>query len=140
MASEEPKQAVDEARHRELVDKHVYGDPSRRTSLRGRAAWFEHTSSASLGLEIGLAIGGTTLLARWIENTYTHWSPWTTLIGFGVGLGAAIKAVVRTIREYHRELDARQAADAGAQGEAGEGAAAKEAVAETAEAGEELSP
>lgn len=104
-----PSEPVDEARHAELVRKHVYGERENRTHV-GRAAWFQHTSSASVGIEIVVAIAGCTLLAWWLENNYTHWSPWTTLLGFGIGLGAAVKAVVRTIKEHEREVAAREKA------------------------------
>ena len=103
MSSEEP---VDEARHRALIEKHVYGDPKRRPG--GKAPWFRYTSSASVGIEIAVAIVGCTLVARWLETTYTHWAPWTTILGFAVGVGAAVKALVRTARDYQRELAQQQ--------------------------------
>lgn len=104
--SEDP-QPIDEARHAQLVQKHVYGDPERRRE-GGRAAWFRYSSAASVGIEIAVAIVGCTLVAMWIENRYTHWSPWTTLIGFGVGIGAAVKALVRTARQFQREVAQRE--------------------------------
>lgn len=105
--SEQPPKPIDEARHAELVKKHVYGDPERR-SEGGKAPWFRYTSSASVGIEIAVAIVGCTLLAHWIELRFTHWSPWTTVIGFGVGIGAAIKALVRTARQFQREVAERE--------------------------------
>ena len=103
----EPEEApVDEARHRELVTKHVYGDPSRRP--QGRANWARYASSASIGIEIAVAIVGCTLFAVWLENNYTHWSPWTTLLGFAAGVGASVKALVRTAKQYQREVEARE--------------------------------
>jgi F0F1-type ATP synthase assembly protein I len=103
--SDEP-QPIDEARHAELVKKHVYGDPERRQG--GRAAWFRYGSAASVGIEIAIAIVGCSLLAHWIELRFTHWSPWTTLIGFGIGVGAAIKALVRTAKQFQREVAQRE--------------------------------
>ncbi len=100
-------------RHEELIDKHVRGDPQRR-AIGGKAAWVRYASASSVGIEMAVAIVLCTLAARWLESNYTHWSPWTTLIGFAVGIGAAIKAIVRAIRQYERELaalDAREAAN-----------------------------
>ncbi len=94
-----------ERRHAELIEKHVHGDRARR-AVEGKAAWFRWASASSVGLEIAVAISLCTLFAHWLENEYTHWAPWTTLIGLFVGLGAATKAVVRTIQQYQRELDA----------------------------------
>ena len=103
--SDEPE-PIDEARHARLVEKHVYGDPKRRPG--GKAPWFRATSSASIGIEIAVAVVGCTLVARWLESTYTHWAPWTTLIGFGVGIGAAVKALVRTARQFQAEIAQRE--------------------------------
>ena len=102
----EEHKPVDERRHAELVQKHVYGDPERRPG--GKAKWFKITSSASIGIEIAVAVVGCTLLARWLESTYTHWAPWTTLIGFGVGIGAATKALFRTAKAFQREIAERE--------------------------------
>jgi F0F1-type ATP synthase assembly protein I len=97
---------IDEARRAELLEKHVYGDRTRREG--GKAPWFRYTSAASVGIEIAVAIVGCTLLARWIELRFTHWSPWTTLIGFAIGVGAAVKALVRTAKQFQREVAERE--------------------------------
>ena len=73
-----------------------------REQQRGPAPWFRYASAASVGIEIAVAIAGTTLVAHWLETHYTHWAPWTTVIGFVIGVGAAIKALVRTSRDYMR--------------------------------------
>ena len=108
--SEDPQpvdaQPVDERRHAELVQRHVYGDPARRPG--GKAKWFKITSSASIGIEIAVAVVGCTLFARWLETNYTHWVPWTTLIGFAVGIGAAVKALVRTAKQFQKEVAERE--------------------------------
>lgn len=97
---------MDPARYAKLAEKHVYGNPKRRPG--GRAPWFKMTSSASIGIELAVAIVGCTLVARWLETTYTHWAPWTTLIGFGVGIAAAVKALVRTAKQFQREIAERE--------------------------------
>ncbi|EDM77144.1 hypothetical protein PPSIR1_30716 [Plesiocystis pacifica SIR-1] len=105
---------IDEERHAELVKKHVYGNPDRRAQF-GRAAWFHHSNSASVGIEICVSIVLFTLLGMWLENNYTHWSPWTMLIGLAVGMGAAVNAVARTIRDTEREIAQREAKKAAAE-------------------------
>ena len=106
-----PSERERERRHAELIEKHVYGDRERR-KLEGKASWFRWASASSIGLEIAIAISLCTLTAHWLENDYTHWAPWTTLIGLAVGLGAATKAVLRSIEQYHRELAALERAEA----------------------------
>jgi F0F1-type ATP synthase assembly protein I len=90
-------------------------DEPRSTEPRphGKAAWFRYSSAASVGIEMAVAIVGCTLFAGWLEREYTHWSPWTTVLGFAVGIGAAIKAIVRTAKQYQRELAEREREQAG---------------------------
>lgn len=113
----EPVDPIDPARYAELAKQHVYGDPKRRPG--GRAPWFKMTSAASIGIELAVAIVGCTLLARWLETNYTHWAPWTTLIGFGVGIAAAVKALVRTAKQFQREIAEREQLERLEQGEVG---------------------
>lgn len=77
-----------------------------------KAAWFRYTDAASVGLEIVVAVTICTFAARWLEDNVTHWSPWTTLIGIGVGLAAATKAITRAARNYKRAIAAEDAANA----------------------------
>jgi F0F1-type ATP synthase assembly protein I len=74
-----------------------------------RAAWFRYTDTASVGIEMVVAIAIGAFGGMWLERNVTHWAPWTTLLGIAVGLGAAVKAVVRTARNYKRELAAEAA-------------------------------
>lgn len=48
---------------------------------------------------MAIAIGyfGGTYLDRWLGTT-----PWLTWLGFGVGVGAAVKALVRVTKQYTR--------------------------------------
>lgn len=69
-----------------------------------RAVWFRYTDAASVGIEMVVAITVCALGALWLERNVTHWAPWTSLIGIGIGLGAATKAVVRAARTYQRQL------------------------------------
>lgn len=75
-----------------------------------RAAWFKATDAASIGIEIVVAIAIGTFGGMWLERNVTHWTPWTTLIGLAVGLGAAGKALARTARNYKRSLAEHEAA------------------------------
>lgn len=111
MTDPTPSERERERRHAELIEKHVYGDRERR-QIEGKATWFRWASASSVGLEIAVAICLCTLLAHWVENEYTHWAPGTTLIGLAIGLGAATKAVLRTIRQYNRELEAHDRVEA----------------------------
>jgi F0F1-type ATP synthase assembly protein I len=86
-----------------------------RSAPPKRAAWYRYTDAASVGIEIVVAITLCTLVAMWIERRFTHWSPWTTLIGLVFGLAAAVNAVVRTSRNFHRSLAAEKQAAAGAE-------------------------
>jgi hypothetical protein len=102
----DPIDPIDPARYKKLAEQHIYGDPDRRPG--GRAPWFRITSAASIGIEIAVAVVGCTLVARWLETNYTHWAPWTTLIGFGVGIAAAVKALMRTAKQFQREIAERE--------------------------------
>jgi F0F1-type ATP synthase assembly protein I len=66
------------------------------------------TSASSLGIELVVAITLPTLGAFWLEKNVTQWRPWTTLIGFAVGLGAATMAFLRVIRQHRLEVEARK--------------------------------
>jgi F0F1-type ATP synthase assembly protein I len=104
--SAEPEPPIDEARYAALVEEHVHGDRKRRPG--GKAPWFKITSSASIGIEIAVAVVGCTLVARWLEGAYTHWAPWTTMIGFALGIAVSIKALVRTAKQFQREIAERE--------------------------------
>jgi F0F1-type ATP synthase assembly protein I len=91
-------------------------EPARKPPKR--AAWFRYTDTASVGIEMVVAVVIGAFGGMWLERNVTHWAPWTTLLGIAVGLGAAVKAVVRTARTYKRDLAAaaatREANDDGA--------------------------
>jgi F0F1-type ATP synthase assembly protein I len=79
-----------------------------------RAVWFRYTDAASVGIEMVVAITVCALGAQWLERNVTHWSPWTSLIGIAIGLGAASKAIVRAARSYRRQLAESAQEDAAA--------------------------
>lgn len=76
-----------------------------------RAIWYQYTDASSLGIEMAVAVSFGAIGGYYIERYLTHWSPWTMLLGFGVGVAAATKAVLRTARTYKASLrrDAEEA-------------------------------
>ena len=40
---------------------------------------------------------------QYLDNRF-HTGPWLTVVGFGAGVGASIKALVRVVRQYQRDL------------------------------------
>lgn len=83
-----------------------------------QAPWFRYADASSLGLEIAAAVTLSALAGQYLERHVTHWSPWTTLIAIGVGLGAAARAIVRTARNYRRQLAEQAEAERASQGSA----------------------
>jgi F0F1-type ATP synthase assembly protein I len=81
------------------------------------AAWYRYTDAASIGIEIAVAVTLGTLGGMWLEHNVTHWAPWTTVIGFCIGVIAAGKAVWRTAKNYKASLKADADADAEAEAE-----------------------
>jgi hypothetical protein len=73
-----------------------------------RARWFDYTSASALGIEIVVAVTLPTLAAMWLERNLTHWRPWTTLIGFSIGCGAAGLALARVAREHRQAVEERR--------------------------------
>ncbi|MEM7159448.1 MAG: AtpZ/AtpI family protein [Myxococcota bacterium] len=84
-----------------------------------RAIWFQYTDASSIGIEMAVAISIGAVGGYYIERYLTHWSPWTMLIGFAVGVAAAVKAVLRTARTYQASLR-RDAEEQAAQSDANE--------------------
>jgi F0F1-type ATP synthase assembly protein I len=64
--------------------------------------WRIAAETGAVGIEIAVAIAIGYLGGRWLDNRF-HSTPWLTWIGFGAGVGAAIKAIHRTARKYLRD-------------------------------------
>jgi F0F1-type ATP synthase assembly protein I len=63
--------------------------------------WAQAASASSVGLEIAASIVIGYLGGRYLDRTFGT-SPWLMYLGFTAGIGAAIKALVRVVREYQR--------------------------------------
>lgn len=62
---------------------------------------------SSVGVEMAVCIGGTTWAGHYADQQFGT-KPWLFLFGLIVGIGAAIKAVMRIIRQFkasNREPD-----------------------------------
>jgi F0F1-type ATP synthase assembly protein I len=66
------------------------------------------TEAASLGIEMAVAVFLGAFGGIWLERNVTHVAPWTSLAGLAIGLGAAVVAVVRTVRNFHAREAARR--------------------------------
>lgn len=87
-------------------------EKGKRPPIVERARWFQLTEAASVGIEMAAAVGVGAGLGIYLERNVTHWAPWTTYIGLGIGLSAAVLAVVRTARNFGRMIAAEEAEEA----------------------------
>jgi len=62
------------------------------------AAW-----TGAVGIEIALCLVIGYFGGNWLDGKF-HSTPWLKWIGFGAGIGAAIKALVRVTRNYKKSL------------------------------------
>jgi ATP synthase protein I len=65
--------------------------------------WSIAASTGAVGLEIAAAIGIGYLGGQYLDRKLGS-TPWLTWVGFGAGVGAAIKALVRVARSYQKSL------------------------------------
>lgn len=84
-------------------DASAHSDPA-PTQRPKRSARMAQGSAASLGLELGLAIGVGAIGGHYLETHVTHWAPWTSLLGLALGIGAATRAILRTVRDFRATL------------------------------------
>ncbi len=80
--------------------------PAKRVP-RGKADWYKHAGNASIGIEMAVAIAIGTGVGIWLENNVTFWKPWTMILGFFVGCGAAAAAVIRVVMQIEAERRAK---------------------------------
>jgi F0F1-type ATP synthase assembly protein I len=55
------------------------------------------------GIEMAICVGLPTWGGQLLDDRY-NWAPWGSLIGFGIGVGAAITGLLRSVRAARRIL------------------------------------
>jgi ATP synthase protein I len=65
--------------------------------------WTIAGTTGAVGLEIAVAIGIGYLGGQYLDRKLGV-APWLTWVGFAAGVGAGIKALVRVVRNYKRDL------------------------------------
>jgi F0F1-type ATP synthase assembly protein I len=65
--------------------------------------WRIAAQTGAVGIEIALCIAIGYFGGSWLDGKF-HSTPWFKWIGFGAGIGAAIKALVRVTRNYKKSL------------------------------------
>lgn len=61
----------------------------------------ETTAVSALGIEMGLAIVVGYFAGRWLDGRFDT-GPYLSYLGFAFGIGAAAKAIIRTVRQYQK--------------------------------------
>jgi F0F1-type ATP synthase assembly protein I len=71
-------------------------------SDRKKPGWLSAAEASSIGIEmvVSLALG---YFAGSYADRHLHTKPWLTILGFLIGIGASVKAMVRIARQYKRE-------------------------------------
>ena len=69
--------------------------------------WAIAANTGAVGLEIALAIGIGYFGGRYLDGKLGS-TPWLEWVGFGAGIGASIKALIRVVRTYQKSLEAEE--------------------------------
>ena len=64
--------------------------------------WRLAATTGAIGIEIAVAIALPTYFGHYLDGKFG--TKWIMYVGLGIGVGAAIKALVRVTRAYKREL------------------------------------
>ena len=64
--------------------------------------WRIAGTTGAVGIEVAVAIAIGYLGGHWLDGKLRT-APWLSLIGFAAGVGAAIKALARVVRDYKRK-------------------------------------
>lgn len=59
--------------------------------------------AGSLGIEIAAYVGLGFIGGPWLDHRF-HTEPWFRWLGYVVGIGAPINALVRIVRDYNKSL------------------------------------
>jgi ATP synthase protein I len=65
--------------------------------------WAIAGSTGAVGIETAAAIGIGYFGGHYLDQKLGT-APWLTWVGFGAGVGAAIKAMIRVVRSYQKSL------------------------------------
>jgi F0F1-type ATP synthase assembly protein I len=66
--------------------------------------WTIAGTTGAVGLEIAVAIGIGYLGGQYLDRKLGV-APWLTWVGFAAGVGAGIKALIRVVRSYKKDLE-----------------------------------
>jgi ATP synthase protein I len=66
--------------------------------------WRVAGTTGAVGIEIVLAVLVGYLGGQWLDHRFGT-GPWLKWVGLVAGVGAAIKALMRVVRQYNRSLD-----------------------------------
>jgi ATP synthase protein I len=69
---------------------------------RQKPGWYSAAEASAIGIEIVVALGVGYWIGAWLDRRFGT-KPWLTVAFFLLGVGAAIKAMVRVARAYRRE-------------------------------------
>jgi len=64
--------------------------------------WRQAGTTGAVGIEITVAIVIGYFGGRYLDGAFGT-TPWLSWVGFGAGVGAGIKALVRVVRDYRRQ-------------------------------------
>lgn len=64
--------------------------------------WRIAGTTGAVGIEVAVAIVIGYLGGHWLDGKLRT-APWLSLVGFAAGVGAAIKALTRVVREYKKK-------------------------------------
>jgi len=64
--------------------------------------WRIAGTTGAVGIEVAVAIVIGYLGGHWLDGKLRT-APWLSIIGFAAGIGAAIKALARTVRDYKKK-------------------------------------
>lgn len=84
-------------------------DPAREAPPR-LAAMKAMGGVGTLGLEVGLSIMVGLFGGQWLDGRFGT-SPWLTALGFGFGVAAAVRAILRQVRRMKIEAAREEAAE-----------------------------
>ena len=65
--------------------------------------WRTAAVTGAVGIELAAALAIGYFGGAWLDGRF-HSTPWLKWIGFGAGIGAGIKALVRVTRDYKKSL------------------------------------